>query len=122
MDLFWKVDFLFFLLFFLDEAQMSFIWSSGQLTLRRPGSSWGFGALLKGLTSVNIYWTIPAVDSNPQPRITSSTLYPLGHDCPCEVALQRLYRRRRYTNNLELNNKYVFHSNKVKEVSCKILH
>ncbi len=27
-------------------------WSSGQPTLRRPGSSWGFGALLKGLTSV----------------------------------------------------------------------
>ncbi len=27
-------------------------WSSGQSTLRRPGSSWGFGALLKGLTSV----------------------------------------------------------------------
>ncbi len=27
-------------------------WSSGQSTLRRPGGSWGFGALLKGLTSV----------------------------------------------------------------------
>ncbi len=27
-------------------------WSSGQSTLRRPGSSWWFGALLKGLTSV----------------------------------------------------------------------
>ncbi len=27
-------------------------WSSGQPTLLRPGSSWGFGALLKGLTSV----------------------------------------------------------------------
>ncbi len=26
--------------------------NSGQPTLRRPGSSWGFGALLKGLTSV----------------------------------------------------------------------
>ncbi len=26
--------------------------SSGQPMLRRPGSSWGFGALLKGLTSV----------------------------------------------------------------------
>ncbi len=25
-------------------------WSSGQLTLQRPGSSLGFGALLKGLT------------------------------------------------------------------------
>ncbi len=27
-------------------------WSSGQPTVQRPGSSWGFGALLKGLTSV----------------------------------------------------------------------
>ncbi len=27
-------------------------WSSGQPTLQCPGSSWGFGALLKGLTSV----------------------------------------------------------------------
>ncbi len=27
-------------------------WSSGQPTLQRPGSSLGFGALLKGLTSV----------------------------------------------------------------------
>ncbi len=27
-------------------------WSSGQPTLQRPESSWGFGALLKGLTSV----------------------------------------------------------------------
>ncbi len=27
-------------------------WSSEQPTLRRPGSSWGFSALLKGLTSV----------------------------------------------------------------------
>ncbi len=27
-------------------------WSSGQSTLRRPGGSWGFSALLKGLTSV----------------------------------------------------------------------
>ncbi len=53
-------------------------WSSGQSTLRRPGGSWGFGALLKGLTSV--------VDNScrsrePQPQITSPTLYPLGHDC-----------------------------------------
>ncbi len=28
------------------------IWSSGQPTLQRPGSSWGFSALLKSLTSV----------------------------------------------------------------------
>ncbi len=39
-----------------------------------PGSSWGFAALLKGLTSS---W-----DSNPHVRVTSLTLYPLGHGCP----------------------------------------
>ncbi len=45
-------------------------WSSGQPTLRRPGSSWGFGALLKGLTSV-VDNTCRSRDSNPQPRVTS---------------------------------------------------
>ncbi len=62
--------------------------------LRRPGSSWGFCALLKGLTSVVVLKVkralhihsphlqfLPARDSNPQPRFTSPTLYPLGHDC-----------------------------------------
>ncbi len=54
-------------------------WSSGQPTLWRPGSSWGFGALLKGHTSVvdNYY---RSRDSNPQPQVTSPMLYPLGHD------------------------------------------
>ncbi len=50
--------------------------SSGHL-----GSSWGFGALLKGLTSV-VDNSCRSRDSNPQPRVTSPTLYPLGHDCP----------------------------------------
>ncbi len=45
-------------------------WSSGELTLRHPGSSWGFGALLKGLTSV-VDTSCQSRDSNPQPRITS---------------------------------------------------
>ncbi len=65
-----------------NPSKCTHTWSSGQLTLRRPGSSWGFGALLKGFTSVmdNSY---RSRDSNPQPRITSPTLYPLGHDCPC---------------------------------------
>ncbi len=58
-------------------------WSSGQPKLRCPGSSWGFGALPKGLTSV--------VDTSCQSRethnlglpwVSSPTLYPLGHDCP----------------------------------------
>ncbi len=84
------------------------IWSSGQPTLQRPGSSWGFSALLKSLTSVvdreqkcsnsfecadevrHIHLYILEVvdtscqsrDSNPQPWVSSPTLYPLGHDCP----------------------------------------
>ncbi len=47
----------------------------------RPGSSWGFGALLKGLTSV-MDDSCRSRDSIPQPQVTSPTLYPLGHDCP----------------------------------------
>ncbi len=52
-----------------------------QSTLRRPGSSWGFDALLKGLTLV-VDNSCQSRDSNPQPRVTIPTLYPLGHDCP----------------------------------------
>ncbi len=44
-------------------------WSSGQPTLRRPGSSWGFGALPKGLTSV-MNTSCQSWDSNPQPWVT----------------------------------------------------
>ncbi len=50
--------------------------ASGQPTLRRPGSSWRFVALLKGLTSV-VDNSCRSRDSNPQPWVTSSTLYPL---------------------------------------------
>ncbi len=42
----------------------------------RPGR-----ALLKGLTSV-VDNSSQSRDSNPQPRVTSLTLYPLGHNCP----------------------------------------
>ncbi len=55
-------------------------WRSGQSTMQRPGSSWGFGALLKGLTSV-VNNSCRSRDSNPQPWVTSPTLYPLGQDC-----------------------------------------
>ncbi len=58
----------------------AYIWSSGLPTLRCPGSSRGFGALLKGLTSV-VDNSCRSRDSNPQPRVTSPTLYPLGHGC-----------------------------------------
>ncbi len=69
---------------------------SGQpFMLQRPGSSWGFGALLKGLTSVVVLRverelvnhfpkTIPA---GPETRthniwVTSPTHYPIGQDFP----------------------------------------
>ncbi len=41
-------------------------WSSGQPTPRHPGSSWGFGALLKGLTSV-VDTSYRSRDSNFEP-------------------------------------------------------
>ncbi len=41
-------------------------WSSGQPKLQRLGSSWGFGALLRGLTSV-VDTSCQSRDSNPQP-------------------------------------------------------
>ncbi len=50
-----------------------------------PGSSWGFGALLKGLTSV-VDNSCRSRDSNPQPRVTSPTLYLLEPQLPpCDV-------------------------------------
>ncbi len=66
-----------------NPSKCTHTWSSGQPTLRRPGSSWRFGALLKGLTSVvdNSIW-IFNFNLNPQPQVTSQTLYPLGHHCP----------------------------------------
>ncbi len=63
-----------------NPSKCTHTWSSGQPTLRRPGSSWRFSALLKGLTSV-VDNSCRSRDSNPQPQITSPTLYPLGHNC-----------------------------------------
>ncbi len=34
-----------------NPSKCTHTWSSGQPALRRPGSSWGFDALLKGLTT-----------------------------------------------------------------------
>ncbi len=51
-------------------------WSSGQPTLRHPGSSWGYSALLKDLNSV-VDNSCRSRDSNPQPWVTSPMLYPL---------------------------------------------
>ncbi len=62
-------------------------------------SSWGFGVLLKGLTSV-VDTSCQSRDSNPQPRITSPTLYPLEPRLPhlassslrdCQKTFQSLY-------------------------------
>ncbi len=63
-----------------NPSKCAHTWSSGQPTLRPTGSRWGFGALLKGLTSV-VDNSCRSRDSNPQPRVTSPTLYPLGHGC-----------------------------------------
>ncbi len=64
-----------------NPSNYTHTWSSGQPTLRRPGSSWRFGALLKGLNSV-MENSCRNRDLNPQPRVTSPMLCPLGHDCP----------------------------------------
>ncbi len=48
----------------------------GAVGNRRLGSSRGFGALLKGLTTV-VDNSCRSRDSNPQPWVTSPTLYPL---------------------------------------------
>ncbi len=64
-----------------NPSKCTHTWSSGQPMLRHPWNSWGFGALLKGLTSV-VDNSCRSRDSNQQPRITCPTLYPLGHDCP----------------------------------------
>ncbi len=48
-----------------------------------PGEQFGFGALLKGLTSV-VDTSCRSRDSNPQPWVTlgfKSNSSPLGHDC-----------------------------------------
>ncbi len=69
-----------------NPSKCTHTWSSVQPTLRHPGSSWGFGALLKGLTSV-VDNSCRSRDSNPQPRVTSPTLYSLGHGCPVSCHL-----------------------------------
>ncbi len=76
------------------HTQWIYIWSSGQPMLRCPGSSWGIGALLKGLTQ-SWYWrwrewrlfTPPTDnpcrtwDSRPS-GYKSDSLSIIGHDCP----------------------------------------
>ncbi len=59
-----------------NPSKCTHTWSSGHPMLWRTGSSWGFGALLKGLTSV-VDNSCRSRDSNPQPRVTIPTLYPL---------------------------------------------
>ncbi len=64
-----------------NPSKCTHTWSSGQPTQQRPGSSWGIGALLKGLTSV-VDNSCLSRDSNPQPRVTSPMLYPLEPRLP----------------------------------------
>ncbi len=59
--------------------------------LQRPGSSWGFGVLLKDTSVVVLNEDTPPTnnpcqtwDSNPNLPLTSPTRYPLGHDCPMD--------------------------------------
>ncbi len=67
-----------------NPSKCTHTWSSGQPTLRRPGSSWGFGALLKGHTSV-VANSCRSRDSNPQPQVTSPMLYPLEPRLPLKL-------------------------------------
>ncbi len=53
-----------------NPSKCTHTWRSGQPTLRRPGSSWGFGSLPKGLTSV-VDTSCQSRDSNPQLWVTS---------------------------------------------------
>ncbi len=64
-----------------NPSKCTHTWSSGQPTLWRPGSSWGFSALLKGLKSV-VDNFCRSRDLNPQPQVTSPTLYPLEPRLP----------------------------------------
>ncbi len=59
-------------------------WSSGQPTLQRPGA---VGGAVPGSRVSTQSWTLPArarIRSHNLglPRVSSPTLYPLGHDCP----------------------------------------
>ncbi len=65
----------------LEQWTHTHTWSSGHTHTPGVVDSWGFSALLKGLTSV-VDNSCRSLDSNPQPRVTSPTLFPLGHDCP----------------------------------------
>ncbi len=53
-----------------NPSKCKHTWSSAQPTLRHPGSSWGFGALPKGLISV-VDTSSQSRDSSPQPWVTS---------------------------------------------------
>ncbi len=53
-----------------NPSKCKYTWGSGQPTLRHPGSSWGFGALPKGLISV-VDTSSQSRDSSPQPWVTS---------------------------------------------------
>ncbi len=68
-----------------NPSKCTHTWNRGQPTLQHPGSSWGLGALVKGLTSV-VDNSCRSRDSNPQPRVTSPTLYPLEPRLPLLVS------------------------------------
>ncbi len=79
-------------------------WSSGQPTVRRPGSSWGFSALLKGLTSV-VDTSYQSRDSNPQPWVTS------GFKSNALSIRPRLFTVTIFIHNIYILNKHSFFVN-----------
>ncbi len=70
-----------------NPSKCTHTWSSGQPMLRHLGSIWGFGALLKGLTSV-VDNSCRSWDSNPQPRVASPTLYSFEPRLPNFLLMQ----------------------------------
>ncbi len=56
-----------------NPSKCTHTWSSGQPTVQRPGSNRGLPAGA-GIRTHNLGL----------PRVSSPTLYPLGHDCPVQ--------------------------------------
>ncbi len=70
--------------------------------LQRPGSSWGFGALLKDTSVVVLKEDTPpppTIPAGPEIRthnlpLTSPTCYPLGHDCPNSLCNTHFFKHK----------------------------
>ncbi len=97
-----------------NPSKCTHTWSSGQPTLRRPGSSWGFGALPKGLTLV--------VDTSSQRFGIRTHILgllrvpirpnPLGHDCPQNDTVAEKCKTNHDSENKIKNDKHKYKSKK----------